>query len=334
MLPAAGVSAGWSTPGSRATCITTPERLTELSGRPSSEILRLERSPRICSRRRTVPGDFPDAFRAALQAAADSTGRGGHQDDCGLPQRIRHRLVAADRCRCRRTRRRSLAAHGPLRVDEPRADRVRRARGRGAGLPIQVHVGFGDRDLDLHRTDPMLLLPLLRSDAPGAGAAVALLPVPPAGRLSGAGLRQRELRRGPGDQLSRRRGRGWSPRRWRPHRSPSSSTPRTPSGRPSCTCSARCCGAAPWALVLGGWVRAGDCTEQDAIRIVGHDRRAQRRAGAGFDPAQVVAGLLEGAGFSGPGSAVAFRRGRRPRCPGRGRPWRRGWLRRRWPCGG
>ena len=30
------------------------------------------------------------------------------------------------------------------------------------GLPLQVHVGFGDRDLDLHRTNPMLLLPLLR----------------------------------------------------------------------------------------------------------------------------------------------------------------------------
>jgi hypothetical protein len=32
-----------------------------------------------------------------------------------------------------------------------------------AGLPIQFHVGFGDRDLDLHRVNPMLLLPLLRT---------------------------------------------------------------------------------------------------------------------------------------------------------------------------
>ena len=32
-----------------------------------------------------------------------------------------------------------------------------------AGLPVQLHVGFGDRDLDLHRVNPMLLLPLLRT---------------------------------------------------------------------------------------------------------------------------------------------------------------------------
>jgi predicted TIM-barrel fold metal-dependent hydrolase len=32
-----------------------------------------------------------------------------------------------------------------------------------AGLPLQLHTGFGDRDLDLHRTNPMLLLPFLRT---------------------------------------------------------------------------------------------------------------------------------------------------------------------------
>lgn len=31
------------------------------------------------------------------------------------------------------------------------------------GLPVQVHTGLGDRDLDLRRADPMLLLPLLRT---------------------------------------------------------------------------------------------------------------------------------------------------------------------------
>jgi hypothetical protein len=40
-----------------------------------------------------------------------------------------------------------------------------------AGLPLQLHVGFGDRDLDLHRVNPMLLLPLLRT------AEVARVPV-------------------------------------------------------------------------------------------------------------------------------------------------------------
>lgn len=42
------------------------------------------------------------------------------------------------------------------------------------GLPLQVHVGFGDRDLDLHRTNPMLLLGLLRQQAARA-TPIALL---------------------------------------------------------------------------------------------------------------------------------------------------------------
>ena len=33
------------------------------------------------------------------------------------------------------------------------------------GLPIQVHVGFGDADLTLHLTNPSLLTPLIRSTA-------------------------------------------------------------------------------------------------------------------------------------------------------------------------
>jgi uncharacterized protein len=42
------------------------------------------------------------------------------------------------------------------------------------GLPVQFHVGYGDRDLDLHRSDPLLLTPLLRASA-GLGVPVMLL---------------------------------------------------------------------------------------------------------------------------------------------------------------
>lgn len=42
------------------------------------------------------------------------------------------------------------------------------------GLPIQVHTGYGDPDLTLHRSDPSLLTPLLRS-LPGDAAPVVLL---------------------------------------------------------------------------------------------------------------------------------------------------------------
>ena len=42
------------------------------------------------------------------------------------------------------------------------------------GLPIQVHTGFGDSDLTLHRADPSLLTPFLRS-LPAGGPTVVLL---------------------------------------------------------------------------------------------------------------------------------------------------------------
>lgn len=55
---------------------------------------------------------------------------------------------------------------------------------RRGGLPLQFHVGFGDRDEDLNRTDPLLLLPLLR-DPIAAGASIALLHCYPYERQAG-----------------------------------------------------------------------------------------------------------------------------------------------------
>lgn len=52
------------------------------------------------------------------------------------------------------------------------------------GLPLQIHVGFGDRDEDLHRTDPLLLLPLLR-DPIATDASFALLHCYPYERQAG-----------------------------------------------------------------------------------------------------------------------------------------------------
>ena len=53
-----------------------------------------------------------------------------------------------------------------------------------AGLPLQFHVGFGDRDLDLNRVDPLLLLPLLRQPAV-ARVSVLLLHCYPYQRAAG-----------------------------------------------------------------------------------------------------------------------------------------------------
>jgi uncharacterized protein len=62
---------------------------------------------------------------------------------------------------------RQLAARpGPKRIDDPVLIAFGVHEAAAHGLPVQVHVGFGDRDLDLHRCDPLLLLPLLRTMPP------------------------------------------------------------------------------------------------------------------------------------------------------------------------
>lgn len=166
MLPAAGVARWIVDTGFKGDLITTPEQLTKLSDVPSSEILRLERLAEDLLEQGTSPEDFPAAFRSALAAAAEN------------PDIVGTKTIAAYRTNfdidwARPSDADVVAAARELiqRAGAPRVDSavlitfgVHEAAAHG--LPIQVHVGFGDRDLDLHRTDPMLLLPLLRSMTP------------------------------------------------------------------------------------------------------------------------------------------------------------------------
>jgi predicted TIM-barrel fold metal-dependent hydrolase len=248
--------------------ITLPQRLTELSGIPSSEILRLERLAEDLLESGTSPDDFPDAFRSALRAAADSPDvvgtktisayRTGFNIDWSQPSDAD--VVAEAR---------ELAGRAhPLRLDSPVLIAFAVHEAAAHGLPIQVHVGFGDRDLDLHRTDPMLLLPLLRTMAP---VPVLLLHCYPFHRQAGylaqsfdnvnfdvglainylgvrsTGLVAEALETAPfAKQL---------------YSSDAFGPPEL-----------HVLGSVLWrramGQVLGSWVRAGDCTEQDAIRIV------------------------------------------------------------------
>jgi hypothetical protein len=159
-LHAAGVERWVVDTGLRPELITSPARLTELSGAPCSEVLRLE------ALMESVIGedDVPAAFRAGLDAA--------------LPGIVGTKTIAAYRCGFdidwSRPSDAAVAAHareiaarpGSPRVDSPVlvAFGVHEAAARG--LPVQVHTGLGDRDLDLHHADPMLLLPLLRTMEP------------------------------------------------------------------------------------------------------------------------------------------------------------------------
>ncbi len=166
MLPAAGVARWVVDTGFKGDLIMTPGQLTALSDVPTSEILRLERLAEDLLEGGTAPEDFPDAFRSALATAADapdvvgtktiSAYRTGFDIDWSAPSDAD--VVAHARELSARPR--------PLRLDSEVLIAFAVHEAAAHGLPIQVHVGFGDRDLDLHRTDPMLLLPLLRAMPP------------------------------------------------------------------------------------------------------------------------------------------------------------------------
>jgi predicted TIM-barrel fold metal-dependent hydrolase len=268
MLAGAGVSRWIVDTGFKGDLLTTPEQLAELSGRPASEILRLERLTEDLLETGTDPDDFPAAFRAALQDAADS------------PDIVGTKTIAAYRTNfdidwSRPTdvavveHARSLASHGnDLRVDSPVLIAFGVHEAAEHGLPVQVHVGFGDRDLDLNRTDPLLLLPLLRAMTP---VPVLLLHCYPFHRQAGylaqafdhvnfdvglainyLGSRSVAL---VGEALDT------APFAKQLYSSDAFGPPEL-----------HLLGAVLWrramGLVLGEWVRTGECAEQDAIAIV------------------------------------------------------------------
>lgn len=267
MLPPAGVERWVVDTGFQGDLITTPERLTELSGSPSSSILRLERLAEDLLESGTAPEDFPDAFRTALQGAAaapDTVGtktiaayRTGFDIDWSRPddaQVIEHA--------------RTLAARPSQRVDSPVLIAFGVHEAAAHGLPIQVHVGFGDRDLDLHRTDPMLLLPLLRTMTP---VPVLLLHCYPFHRQSGY-LAQAF------DHVNFDVGLGINYLGVRSTGLVAEAMETAPFAKQLFSSDAfgppelHLLGSVLWrramGLVLGRWIRSGDCSEADAIRIV------------------------------------------------------------------
>ncbi len=164
---------------------------------------------------------------------------------------------------------RELAARGaPLRLDSPVLIAFGVYEAAERGLPIQVHVGFGDRDLDLHRTDPLLLLPLLRSMP---AVQVLLLHCYPFHRQAGY-LAQAF------DHVNFDVGLAINYLGVRSTALVAEALETAPFAKQLYSSDAfgppelHLLGSVLWrramGLALGGWVNTGDCTEQDAIRIV------------------------------------------------------------------
>ncbi len=120
------------------------------------EVVRIER---VAEQAAAAPGDYVDAFRELLSRRTQSAiatksilaYRSGFDIDLSAPS---DGEVAAAALRWR--------DGGGVRLRDPVLLRFGLHEALGLGKPLQIHVGLGDRDCDLHRTNPMLLLDLLR----------------------------------------------------------------------------------------------------------------------------------------------------------------------------
>lgn len=134
----------------------TPELVVDPA--PRSEVVRLE----VVLAEVLSESDVPEAFRARLR------------DRLAAPDVVGAKTIAAYRCgldidwaRPDDAAVASAARESPSRVVDPVLVAFGVHEAAALGVPLQVHTGFGDRDLDLRRADPLHLLPLVRSvDSP------------------------------------------------------------------------------------------------------------------------------------------------------------------------
>jgi uncharacterized protein len=130
--------------------------LTELCGGRTHEVVRLEQVAEQAAR---APGDYASAFEEILhRRAATAVGtksilayRGGFEGDLTAPSGAE---VAKAAARWRDSGGVRLCDRVLLRFGLHQALRQ--------GKPLQFHVGVGDRDCDLHKANPLYLLDFLR----------------------------------------------------------------------------------------------------------------------------------------------------------------------------
>jgi len=245
-LDAAGVDRWIVDTGLTPDLVTDPE--------PRSEILRLE--------------------LLMEQVLGESDPVGAFRERLGVADVVGAKTIAAYRCGLAidwsRPHDADVAAHaresGP-RVVDPVLVAFGVHEAAALGLPLQVHTGFGDRDLDLRTADPLHLLPLLRS----VGSPVLLLHCYPFHRHAGYLAQAVE-------HVSFDVGLAISHLGARSVELVAETMELAPFGKQLYSSDAyglpelHYLGAVLWRRamgeVLGAWVRRGDWSEADAIRVV------------------------------------------------------------------
>jgi len=148
--------------GFRSDDILTPAGMTETTGRPTREVVRIEAVAEQVGRSGVGAGEYAKAFAAALAAAAkDAVGfksivayRGGFAFDPRPPTKAEVVAAAGGWL--------PEIQAGRARMEEPTLLRhglwVAADLARQRKLPIQFHVGYGDRDAKIHLNNPSLLM--------------------------------------------------------------------------------------------------------------------------------------------------------------------------------
>lgn len=167
LLQAAGLGGQIIDTGYRSTDIASLAAMSEISGVPNWEIVRLESVAEEVASSGVAAGAYPAAFKDALaKRAAGAVGfktvlayRGGFEIDPSPPSDSDVVAAAGGWLR-------EIEAGGAPRLTDQTLLRfgiwASAEAGRARGLPLQFHVGYGDTDLTLHQSNPSLLSGLIR----------------------------------------------------------------------------------------------------------------------------------------------------------------------------
>ncbi|HET6212914.1 MAG TPA: amidohydrolase family protein [Micromonosporaceae bacterium] len=151
--------------------ILSPAELGAAAGATPYQVIRLEQLAESVIQAGCTADGFADAVPDELERAKTAIAVksiAAYRTGLDFPgERPTHREVTAAAARI-------LRDGAAKRIADPVLHRFLIWASVDAGKPIQIHIGYGDRDIDLHRSNPLLLTPLLRAIEP-TGVPVMLL---------------------------------------------------------------------------------------------------------------------------------------------------------------
>ncbi len=146
--------------GHRPQGLTTPEEMADLTGTPTSHIVRLESVAEQVAAEGVDAGAFATVFAERLEAVTREVGAVGVKSVAAYRTGLRldpRRPSAADVASAAARWLTAGPGESGWRVADPVLQRLTLWAAVDLGLPIQFHIGFGDSDIRMTEVDPTLL---------------------------------------------------------------------------------------------------------------------------------------------------------------------------------